>query len=103
MAGKTITRVDLTEAVYQAVGRSRAESAELVEEFLEDICESLAAGRSVKLSGFGSFVVRAKCERVGRNPKTGIEVPIEQRRVVLFKPSNVLKAHVNSEATECEE
>jgi integration host factor subunit alpha len=95
MAGKTVTRADLSEAVYQKVGLSRTESADLVESVLSEICDSLAAGETVKLSSFGSFIVRDKGERVGRNPKTGIEVPIDPRRVMVFKPSNVLKARIN--------
>jgi integration host factor subunit alpha len=95
MAGKTVTRADLCEAVYQRVGLSRTESAQLVESVLAEICESLERGETVKLSSFGSFVVRDKGERVGRNPKTGVEVPIEPRRVMVFKPSNVMKARIN--------
>jgi integration host factor subunit alpha len=95
MAGKTVTRADLSEAVYQKVGLSRTESADLVESVLSEICNSLAAGETVKLSSFGSFLVRSKGQRVGRNPKTGVEVPIEPRRVMVFKPSNVLKARIN--------
>jgi len=103
MAGKTITRADLSEAVYQKVGLSRTESAELVERVLSEICDCLAAGETVKLSSFGSFIVRSKGERVGRNPKTGVEVPIDPRRVMVFKPSNVLKAHINGETFEGED
>ena len=103
MAGKTVTRADLSEAVYQKVGLSRTESAELVERVLGEICDSLAAGETVKLSSFGSFVVRSKGERVGRNPKTGVEVPIDPRRVMVFKPSNVLKAYINGETVERED
>jgi integration host factor subunit alpha len=95
MAGQTVTRADLCEAVYQKVGLSRTESASLVELVLSEICDRLASGETVKLSSFGSFVVREKGERIGRNPKTGIEVPIEPRRVMVFKPSNVLKARIN--------
>jgi integration host factor subunit alpha len=95
MAGRTVTRADLSEAVYQKVGLSRTESAALVELVLKHICESLSAGETVKLSSFGSFVVREKGQRIGRNPKTGVEVPIEPRRVMVFKPSNVLKARIN--------
>ena len=91
MGGKTITRVDLCEAVYQKVGLSRTESAELVEMVLDTICDRIVAGDSVKLSSFGSFLVRSKNERIGRNPKTGEEVPISSRKVMVFKPSNVLK------------
>ena len=95
MAGKTITRADLCEAVYQAVGLSRTESANLVELVLDEISGSIVRGESVKLSSFGSFIVRSKGQRVGRNPKTGEEVPISPRRVMVFKPSNVLKQKIN--------
>jgi integration host factor subunit alpha len=95
MAGKTVTRADLCEAVYQTVGLSRTESADLVELVLDEICGAIVRGEAVKLSSFGSFVVRQKGERVGRNPKTGEEVPISPRRVMVFKPSNVLKQRIN--------
>ena len=95
MAGKTVTRADLSEAVYQQVGLSRAESAALVETVLGEICNCLSSGETVKLSSFGSFVVRSKGKRIGRNPKTGVEVEIEPRQVMVFKPSNVLKARIN--------
>jgi integration host factor subunit alpha len=95
MSGKTVTRADLSEAVYTRLGLSRTESSELVELVLSEICDSLERGETVKLSSFGSFVVREKGERVGRNPKTGIEVPITPRRVMVFKASNVLKARIN--------
>jgi integration host factor subunit alpha len=94
---RTLTRVDLAEAVYQRVGLSRKESAALVQTVLTELSDRLVAGESVKLSSFGSFVVRAKGERIGRNPKTGVEVPITQRRVMVFKPSNVLKARINGQ------
>ncbi len=94
MGGKTLTRMDLAEAVYQKVGLSRTESAELVELVLDMIADRVVQGDSVKLSSFGSFVVRHKNERVGRNPKTGEEVPITPRRVMVFKPSHVLKEAV---------
>ena len=100
MAGRTVTRADLSEAVYQKLGLSRTESAALVESVLEEICAELAQGETVKLSSFGSFVVRDKGQRIGRNPKTGVEVPIEPRRVMVFKPSNVLKAHINGDAED---
>ncbi|MCB5176877.1 MULTISPECIES: integration host factor subunit alpha [Microvirga] len=103
MAGKTVTRADLSEAVYQKVGLSRTESAELVERVLAEICDCLANGETVKLSSFGSFIVRSKGERVGRNPKTGVEVPIDPRRVMVFKPSNVLKARINGEDADGED
>jgi integration host factor subunit alpha len=95
MASRTVTRADLSEAVYQRVGLSRTESAGLVETVLAEICDCLANGETVKLSSFGSFIVRDKGQRIGRNPKTGIEVPIDPRRVMVFKPSNVLKARIN--------
>ena len=95
MAQKTITRAELSEAVYQKIGLSRTESAALVELVLREISDCIAQAQTVKLSSFGSFVVRDKGERIGRNPKTGIEVPIEPRRVMVFKPSNILKARIN--------
>ncbi len=92
---KTITRADLTEAVYQEVGLSRNESAQLVESVLEEISACLTTGESVKVSSFGSFSVRHKRARMGRNPKTGEEVPIKPRRVLVFRPSHVLKEQIN--------
>ncbi len=92
---RTITRVNLAEAVYQQVGLSRKESAALVEQVLDEITERLIAGESVRLSSFGSFSVRHKGQRIGRNPKTGVEVPIKERRVLVFKSSNLLKARIN--------
>ncbi len=92
---KTRTRADLTEAVYQAVGLSRQESAQLVENVLESVGTCLERGETVKLSSFGTFQVRAKNERIGRNPKTGEEVPITPRRVLTFRPSHVLKDRIN--------
>ena len=94
MSEKTVTRTDLSEAVYQELGLSRVESAELVETFLEIISDRIVEGESVKLSSFGSFLVRSKNERIGRNPKTGEEVPITSRRVMVFKPSNIMKKAV---------
>jgi integration host factor subunit alpha len=95
MPGRTITRADLSEAVYQRLGLSRTESAELVELVIKEVCDCLERGETVKLSSFGSFIVREKSERIGRNPKTGVEVPITPRRVMVFKASNVLKARIN--------
>lgn len=95
MANRTVTRADLAEAVYQSVGLSRTKSAELVERVLDLVCDALVEGDNVKLSSFGSFQVRGKNERIGRNPKTGEEVPILPRQVLVFKPSNVLKAKIN--------
>jgi integration host factor subunit alpha len=95
MAGKTVTRAQLAEAVYQEVGLSRSESADLVDAILDEIRESLLKDGSVKISSFGTFAVRQKGHRIGRNPKTGEEVPIQPRRVLVFRPSHVLKARVN--------
>ena len=103
MAGRTITRADLCEAVYQKLGLSRAESAELVETVLKEISDTLVSGETVKLSSFGSFIVREKGERIGRNPKTGVEVPITPRRVLVFKPSNVMKARINGDEAATED
>ena len=90
----TLTRAQLCEAVYEEVGLSRTESAQLVEAVLEEISDSLVQGETVKLSSFGSFLVRSKNGRVGRNPKTGEEVPIKPRRVLVFRPSHVLKERI---------
>ena len=95
MAAKTITRAHLSEAVYQEVGLSRNESADLVDSVLSEIAGALVDGEVVKISSFGSFSVRQKGERIGRNPKTGDEVPILPRRVLIFRASNVLKARIN--------
>lgn len=95
MAGSTMTRAQLSEAVYQEVGLSRNESAELVENVLDEISDTLVRGEPVKISSFGSFSVRQKGERKGRNPKTGEEVPIKPRRVLVFRASNVLKQRIN--------
>ena len=95
MAGKTLTRAQLTEAVYQEVGLSRNESADLVEAVLGEISNALTRGEMVKISSFGSFFVRQKGQRIGRNPKTGEEVPILPRRVLVFRPSHVLKNRIN--------
>lgn len=92
---RTHTRADLTEAVYRAVGLSRQESGDLVESVLEKIGERLETGEAVKLSSFGTFQVRSKNERVGRNPKTGEEVSITPRRVLSFRASHVLKDRIN--------
>ena len=96
MAGRTITRAQLSEAVYQEVGLSRNESAELLEAVLRQIADALARDETVKVSSFGSFSVRRKGRRIGRNPKTGEEVPILPRRVLVFRPSQVLKKRINN-------
>lgn len=91
----TITRADLSQAVYEQVGLSRNESADLVETVLEEVCRALERGEMVKISSFGTFQVRSKRQRIGRNPKTGEEVPILPRRVLTFRASNVLKERIN--------
>ena len=96
MGSKTITRADLADAVHQQVGLPRQESGQLVEAVLDMVSDTLVSGDSVKLSSFGSFVLRDKNGRVGRNPKTGEEVPIDPRRVLVFKPSQVLKERVDA-------
>ncbi len=95
MSENTVTRADLSEAVYEEVGLSRNESAELVESVLDEIADALVRGEPVKISSFGSFAVRQKGQRVGRNPKTGEEVPILPRKVLVFRASHVLKDHIN--------
>ena len=96
--GKTITRADLSEVVYNIVGLSRSESAQIVETVLDLVSDALVRGDDVKLSSFGSFLVRHKNGRVGRNPKTGEEVPIDPRRVLSFRASHVLKSKINKMA-----
>ena len=95
MTGKTVTRADLAEAVYREIGLSRNESAKLVESVLSLISDGLARGETVKISSFGSFSVRTKGQRIGRNPKTGDEVPIMPRKVLVFRASHVLKDWIN--------
>ena len=99
MAERTVTRAHLSEAVYQEVGLSRNESADLVESILREISDTLTKGEPVKISSFGSFSVRQKGQRIGRNPKTGQEVPILPRRVLVFRASNVLKNRINDSLT----
>jgi integration host factor subunit alpha len=91
MPSKNVTRADLAQAVAQAVGLPKHEAITLSEQVLTEICDTLERSENVKLSGFENFVVREKAERVGRNPKTGVEVPIEPRRVVTFTPSISLR------------
>ncbi len=99
MADRTVTRSDLSEAVYQEVGLSRNESADLVDSVLNEISDALIRGEAVKVSSFGSFSIRNKGQRIGRNPKTGEEVPILPRRVLVFRASHVLKDRINSSLT----
>ncbi|MBC7155411.1 MAG: integration host factor subunit alpha [Rhodobacteraceae bacterium] len=96
MSEKTLTRMDLSEAVFREVGLSRNESAQLVESVLQHISDALASGETVKISSFGTFSVRDKAARIGRNPKTGEEVPIHPRRVLSFRPSHLMKDRVAS-------
>ena len=96
MAEKTLTRMDLADAVHSQVGLSRNESADLVETVLGHVSDALVAGQTVKISSFGTFSVREKAARVGRNPKTGQEVPIHPRRVLTFRPSHLMKDRVAS-------
>lgn len=96
MAGKTLTRMDLSEAVFREVGLSRNESAQLVERVLELMSDALVDDEQVKISSFGTFSVRSKTARVGRNPKTGEEAPIPPRRVLTFRPSHRMKDRVAS-------
>lgn len=100
MPGKTLTRADLAEAVFQKVGLPRNESAELVEMVLRQVITGLERGETVKLSSFGSFGIREKGERIGRNPKTGEEVPITPRRVLVFRASNIMKTQINDALTK---
>ncbi len=95
MTNKTLTRADLTETLHRDIGLSRTESADLVNSVLDLIADELVKGSTVKLSSFGTFRVRQKRERIGRNPKTGEEVPITPRRVLVFRPSQVMKNVVN--------
>jgi integration host factor subunit alpha len=90
----TLTRADLAEALHRQVGLSRADSGRIVEQILEKLCRALAQGENVKVSGFGTFVLRDKGERVGRNPKTGVEVPIAPRRVLTFRASQMMRERI---------
>jgi integration host factor subunit alpha len=90
----TLTRADLAESINRRVGLSRADSLNMVEAILDQMCDALAEGENVKISGFGTFLLRDKAERVGRNPKTGIEVPITPRRVMTFRASQMLKDRI---------
>src|SRR3546814_345884 len=96
MAAGTLTRADIAARINQQVGLSRNESATIVESILSHMCNALAEGENVKISGFGTFVLRDKAQRIGRNPKTGIEVPILPRRVMTFRASQAMRARVAS-------
>jgi integration host factor subunit alpha len=90
----TLTRADLADAIHREIGLSRADSAGIVERILFHMCHSLSEGQNVKISGFGSFILRDKGERVGRNPKTGVEVPIAPRRVLTFRASQIMRERI---------
>lgn len=90
----TLTRADLAEVINRKLGFSRAESLAMVETILGHMCEALEDGENVKISGFGTFLLRDKKQRIGRNPKTGIEVPITPRRVLTFRASQILKDRI---------
>ncbi|HWH21928.1 MAG TPA: integration host factor subunit alpha [Allosphingosinicella sp.] len=90
----TMTRADLADTVHREIGLSRAESANIVERILHHMCAALADGQNVKISGFGSFILRDKGERIGRNPKTGVEVPIAPRRVLTFRASQIMRDRI---------
>ena len=92
--GGTLTRADLADVVHNKLGLSRAESSQLVERVLHHMCHALSEGENVKISGFGSFILRDKGQRVGRNPKTGVEVPIAPRRVMTFRASQILRDRI---------
>ena len=94
----TLTRADLAEAMHRQVGLSRADSSRLVEQILHEMCSALAEGENVKISGFGTFVLRDKGQRIGRNPKTGVEVPIEPRRVLTFRASQMMRERISAAA-----
>jgi integration host factor subunit alpha len=96
MADKTVTRMDLAEAVYHEVGLTRREAADLVDDVLEQVSVALTKGEAVKLATFGNFSVRSKKQRMGRNPKTGVPVPITPRKVLVFRASNILKDRLNT-------
>ena len=90
----TLTRADLADAIHREIGLSRSESAGIVERILHHMCHALSEGKNVKISGFGSFILRDKGERVGRNPKTGVEVPIAPRRVLTFRASQIMRERI---------
>lgn len=95
MSSKTVTRMDLAEAVYHEVGLTRKAAQDLVDQVIEELCKVLEKGETLKLSTFGNFSVRSKRQRIGRNPKTGVEVPIAPRKVLSFRASHILKDRMN--------
>ena len=97
---RTVTRSDLAEAVFRRIGLSRLESAQLVETVIDEISDAVLRGENVKLSGFGTFLQRSKRERIGRNPKTGVEATITPRKVLVFKASHIMRARVNNDRVD---
>lgn len=95
MTSKTVTRMDLAEAVYHEVGLTRKAAQDLVDQVIEELCKVLEKGETLKISTFGNFSVRSKRQRIGRNPKTGVEVPIAPRKVLSFRASHILKDRMN--------
>ena len=93
---QTLTRADLSDVVHREIGLSRADSATMVEQVLDLMCGAMSSGENVKISGFGTFVLRDKGERIGRNPKTGVEVPIEPRRVLTFRASQMMRERIGA-------
>jgi integration host factor subunit alpha len=93
-AAGTLTRADLAEALHRQVGLSRVDSARMIEQILSNMCDALARGENVKISGFGTFVLRDKGQRIGRNPKTGVEVPIAPRKVMTFRASQMMRERI---------
>jgi integration host factor subunit alpha len=93
-AANTLTRADLADIVHRRLGLSRAESANVVERVLHHMCHALSEGKNVKVSGFGTFILRDKGQRIGRNPKTGVEVPIAPRRVMTFRASQIMRDRI---------
>jgi integration host factor subunit alpha len=93
-AANTLTRADLADVVHRRLGLSRAESSNVVERVLHHMCHALSVGKNVKVSGFGTFILRDKGQRVGRNPKTGVEVPIAPRRVMTFRASQIMRDRI---------
>lgn len=97
VGNSTVTKADIVEKVYETIGFSKKEASELVELVFLELKKTLRNGEKVKISGFGNFVVRGKSERIGRNPQTGEQIKISARRVLTFRPSQVLKAMLNGE------
>ena len=97
---RTVTRSDLADSVFRRIGLSRLESAQLVEAVIEEISDAILRGENVKLSSFGTFLQRSKRERIGRNPKTGVEATITPRKVLVFKASHIMRARINGDSSE---